>query len=32
VNEPRKAPVVLCHEEVARLPKAALGLKYKTAL
>ncbi len=32
VNEPRKAPVVLSHEEVARLIEAAPGLKYKAAL
>ncbi|HEX9169274.1 MAG TPA: tyrosine-type recombinase/integrase [Roseiarcus sp.] len=32
VNEPRKAPVVLSQEEVARLLEAAPGLKYKTAL
>ena len=29
VNEPRKAPVVLSREEVARLIEAAPGLKYK---
>jgi integrase/recombinase XerD len=32
VNEPRKAPVVLSQEEVARLLEAAPGLKYKDAL
>ena len=32
VNEPRKAPVVLSQEEVARLLQAAPGLKYKAAL
>jgi integrase/recombinase XerD len=32
VNEPRKAPVVLSQEEVARLIEAASGLKYKAAL
>jgi len=32
VNEPRKAPVVLSREEVARLLQAAPGLKYKAAL
>ena len=32
VNEPRKAPVVLSQEEVARLIEAAPGLKYKAAL
>jgi len=32
VNEPRKAPVVLSREEVARLLEAAPGLKYKAAL
>jgi len=32
VNEPRKAPVVLSPEEVARLLEAAPGLKYKAAL
>ena len=32
VNEPRKAPVVLSPEEVARLLQAAPGLKYKAAL
>ena len=32
VNEPRKAPIVLSHEEVARLIEAAPGLKYKAAL
>jgi integrase/recombinase XerD len=32
VNEPRKAPVVLSQEEVARLLEAAPGLKYKAAL
>ena len=32
VNEPRKAPVVLSAEEVARLLQAAPGLKYKAAL
>jgi site-specific recombinase XerD len=32
VNEPRKAPVVLSREEVARLIEAAPGLKYKAAL
>jgi len=32
VNEPRKAPVVLSKEEVARLIEAAPGLKYKAAL
>jgi len=32
VNEPRKAPVVLIQEEVARLLEAAPGLKYKAAL
>jgi integrase/recombinase XerD len=29
VNKPRKAPVVLSEEEVARLLEAAPGLKYK---
>jgi integrase/recombinase XerD len=32
VNKPRKAPVVLSGEEVARLLEAAPGLKYKAAL
>ena len=32
VAEPRKAPVVLSPEEVARLLEAAPGLKYKAAL
>ena len=32
VNEPRRAPVVLSEEEVARLLEAAPGLKYKAAL
>ena len=32
VNEPRKAPVVLSQEEVARLLEAAPGMKYKAAL
>ncbi len=32
VNEPRKAPVVLSREEVARLLQAAPSLKYKAAL
>jgi integrase/recombinase XerD len=32
VAEPRKAPVVLSQEEVARLLEAAPGLKYKAAL
>ena len=32
VTEPRKAPVVLSQEEVARLLQAAPGLKYKAAL
>ena len=32
VNEPRRAPVVLSQEEVARLLEAAPGLKYKAAL
>ena len=32
VNEPRKAPIVLSQEEVARLIEAAPGLKYKAAL
>ena len=32
VNTPRRAPVVLSQEEVARLLEAAPGLKYKTAL
>jgi integrase/recombinase XerD len=32
VNEPRKAPVVLSREEVARLLEAAPGLKYRAAL
>jgi site-specific recombinase XerD len=32
VSEPRKAPVVLSQEEVARLLEAAPGLKYKAAL
>jgi integrase/recombinase XerD len=32
VNEPRKAPVVLSQEEVARLLEATPGLKYKAAL
>jgi hypothetical protein len=31
-NNPRKAPVVLSEEEVARLLEAAPGLKYKAAL
>ena len=32
VREPRKLPVVLSPEEVARLLDAAPGLKYKAAL
>ena len=32
VTEPRKAPVVLSQEEVARLIEAAPGLKYQAAL
>jgi integrase/recombinase XerD len=32
IHEPRKLPVVLSPEEVARLLNAALGLKYKAAL
>jgi site-specific recombinase XerD len=32
VSEPRRAPVVLSQEEVARLLQAAPGLKYKAAL
>jgi integrase/recombinase XerD len=32
VNEPRRAPVVLSQEEVARLLEAAPSLKYKAAL
>ena len=32
MNEPRRAPVVLSQEEVARLLEAAPGLKYKAAL
>ncbi len=32
VNKPRKAPVVLSEEEVARLLEAAPGLKYKAGL
>jgi site-specific recombinase XerD len=32
VSEPRKVPVVLCEEEVARLLEAAPGVKYKAAL
>jgi integrase/recombinase XerD len=32
VTEPRKAPVVLSQEEVARLLEAAPGVKYKAAL
>ncbi len=32
VNEPRRAPIVLSPEEVARLLQAAPGLKYKAAL
>jgi integrase/recombinase XerD len=32
VTEPRKAPIVLSQEEVARLLEAAPGLKYKAAL
>ena len=32
VTEPRKAPVVLSREEVARLIEASPGLKYKAAL
>ena len=32
VNTPRKAPVVLSQEEVARLLESAAGLKYKAAL
>ena len=32
VHKPRKAPVVLSQEEVARLLEAAPGVKYKAAL
>jgi integrase len=32
VREPRKAPIVLSPEEVARLLEAAPGVKYKAAL
>ena len=32
VQEPRKAPIVLSQDEVARLLEAAPGLKYKAAL
>lgn len=32
VHEPRKAPIVLSQEEVARLLEAAPGVKYKAAL
>ena len=32
VHQPRKAPVVLSQEEVARLLEAASGVKYKAAL
>jgi integrase len=32
VTKPRKAPVVLSQEEVARLLQAAPSLKYKAAL
>ena len=32
VTEPRKTPIVLSQEEVARLIEAAPGLKYKAAL
>ena len=32
VREPRKLPVVLSPEEVARFPEAAPGLKYRAAL
>jgi len=32
VNEPRRAPVVLSPQEVARLLEAAPGIKYKAAL
>ncbi|WP_247459048.1 tyrosine-type recombinase/integrase [Bradyrhizobium sp. 153] len=32
IHKPRKLPVVLCPEEVARLLDAAPGLKYKAAL
>ncbi|HEX3415980.1 MAG TPA: tyrosine-type recombinase/integrase [Stellaceae bacterium] len=32
VNEPRRAPVVLSQDEVARLLQAAPGLKYRAAL
>ena len=32
VNKPRRAPVVLSQEEVARLLEAAPGVKYKAAL
>jgi hypothetical protein len=32
IHEPRKAPVVLSPDEVARFLEAAPGLKYKAAL
>jgi len=32
VHEPRKLPIVLSPEEVARLLEAAPGVKYKAAL
>lgn len=32
MREPRKAPIVLSPEEVARLLEAAPGVKYKAAL